>query len=119
MAKSGKERSTKAAQKRIEYDEKELRHRCRLGTRQMLDELMTWNDITEISEAVQNLIRNAHALGPTLSYQAVQSPRHKIQISEKVARMFQRESLLMIQQDPEDEVIRPSELSPACAEQLQ
>lgn len=40
MAKTGQERSAKAAEKRIEYDEKELRHRVRLGTRQKLDELM-------------------------------------------------------------------------------
>ena len=33
MAKSGKERSAKAAKKRIELDAKELQHRCRLGTR--------------------------------------------------------------------------------------
>ncbi|MHC8334573.1 hypothetical protein [Pseudomonas sp. LB3P25] len=107
MAKSGQERSAKAAEKRIQYDEKELRHRLRLGTRQKLDELMAWNGIEEINEAVQNLILNAHALGPTLSYQAMESPRHKVQISENVARMFQRESLLIIQQDPGDEIQAP------------
>ncbi len=89
MAKSGKERSAKAALKRIEYDEKELRHRLRLGTRQKLEELMVWNDIEEISEAIQNLILNAHALGPALSYQAIECPRHKITVSENVARMIQ------------------------------
>jgi hypothetical protein len=89
MAKSGKERSAKAAKKRFEFDEKELRHRCRLGTRQKLDELMAWNGIEEMSEAVQNLILNAHALGPTLSYQAIESPRHKIHVSKNVARMIQ------------------------------
>ena len=89
MAKTGKERSAKTAAKRIEYDEKELRHRCRLGIRQKLEELMAWNDIEEISEAIQNLILNAYALGPTLSYQAIESPRHKIQVSENVARMIQ------------------------------
>jgi len=107
MAKTGQERSAKAAEKRSHYDEKELRHRLRLGTRQKLDELMAWNGIEEINEAVQNLILNAHALGPTLSYQAMESPRHKVQISENVARMFQRESLLMIQQDPGDEIQAP------------
>ncbi|MDP9504560.1 hypothetical protein Q7O60_16305 [Pseudomonas protegens] len=86
MAKSGKERSAKTAEKRIEYDEKELRHRLRLGTRQRLEELMAWNGIEEISEAIQNLILNAHALGPTLSYQAIESPCHKITVSENVAR---------------------------------
>lgn len=88
MAKTGKERSAKTAAKRVECDEKELRHRLRLGTRQKLEELMAWNDIDEISEAIQNLIINAHALGPTLSYQAIESPRHKIKVSENVARMI-------------------------------
>ncbi|MDP4572267.1 hypothetical protein Q8O96_24650 [Pseudomonas sp. LPH60] len=88
MAKTGKERSAKTAAKRIEYDEKELRHRCRMGIRQKLGELMAWNDIEEISEAIQNLILNAHALGPTLSYKAIESPRHKIKVSENVARMI-------------------------------
>ncbi|AQT10322.1 hypothetical protein [Pseudomonas protegens] len=77
MTKTGKERSAKTAEKRIEYDDKELRHRLRLGTRHKLEELMAWSDIEEISEAVQNLILNAHALGPTLPYQAIESPRHK------------------------------------------
>jgi hypothetical protein len=108
MAKSGQERSAKAAEKRIEYDEKELRHRVRLGTRQKLDELMAWNGITEINEAVQNLILNAHALGPTLSFQAMESPRHKVQISENVARMFRDQSLLEINKYPGDEIIFPA-----------
>lgn len=48
-----------------------------------------WNGIEEISEAVQNLVLNAHALGPTLSYQAIESPRHKIKVRENVAQMIQ------------------------------
>lgn len=103
MPETGQERSAKAAEKRIEYDEKELRHRLRLGTRQKLEELMAWNEIEEMSEAVQNLILNAHALGPTLSYQAIQSPRHKVKITENVARMFQKESLAELKRDPGDE----------------
>ena len=88
MAVDQKERSAKSAKKREEFDEKELRHRLRLGTRQKLEELMQWNDIEEISEAVQNLILNAHALGPKLSYEAIQGPRRKVTISERVARML-------------------------------
>jgi len=107
MAKSGQERSAKAAEKRVEFDEKELRHRVRFGTRQKLDELMAWNGITEMSEAVQNLILNAHALGPTLSFQAMESPRHKVQISENVARMFRNESLAELKRDPGDDIIEP------------
>lgn len=107
MAKSGQERSAKAAEKRIQYDEKELRHRVRLGTREKLDELMAWNGIEEMSEAVQNLILNAHALGPALSYQAIESPRHKVQISENVARMFMNQSLAELTRAPGDEIIQP------------
>jgi hypothetical protein len=107
MARSGQERSAKAAEKRIQYDEKELRHRLRIGTRQKFDELMAWNGITEINEAVQNLILNAHALGPTLSFQAMESPRHKVQISENVARMFRNESLSELRRDPGDDHIAP------------
>jgi hypothetical protein len=108
MAMDQKERSAKTAKKREEFDEKELRHRLRIGTRQKLEELMAWNDIEEISEAVQNLILNAHALGPTLSYEAIQSPRHKITISENVARMFERESRREIARDSGDDIIAPA-----------
>ncbi|PNG45327.1 hypothetical protein A1354_00290 [Pseudomonas asplenii] len=87
----------------IEYDEKELRHRLRLGTRQKLDELFIWNGIEEMRESVQNLILNAHALGTTLSFQAMESPRHKVQISENVARMFVKESLSELRRTPGDE----------------
>jgi len=107
MAKSGQERSAKAAEKRIQYDEKELRHRVRLGTRQKLGELMAWNGIEEINEAVQNLILNAHALGPALSFQAIESPRHKVQIRENVARMFRDESLAELKRNPGDEIVDP------------
>ncbi|MCQ6255340.1 hypothetical protein [Pseudomonas sp. Q11] len=93
MAKTGQERSAKAALKRIEYDEKELRHRLRLGARQKLQELMVWNDIEEISEAVQNLILNAHALGPTLSYMAIQSPHHKFRLAKTWRGCFSRSEL--------------------------
>lgn len=47
MAKSTQERSAKAAKKREQYDEKELRHRVRLGTRNMLEDLMTWTEDSE------------------------------------------------------------------------
>lgn len=114
MATTGKERSAKAAEKRMEYDEKELRHRLRLGTRRKLEELMVWNDIEEMSEAMQNLILNAHALGPSLSYQAIQSPRHKVLISENVARMFRNESLAELKRDPGDEVLAPKNGGHSC-----
>jgi hypothetical protein len=111
MAMDGKTRSAKSALKRIEFDEKELRHRLRLGTRQKVEELMAWNDIEEISEALQNLILNAHAIRPTLSYQSIQSPRHSVQISENVARMFRSPSLAEITRDPGDDILNQDNIS--------
>ncbi len=40
---------------------------------------------------------------PTLSYQAMESPRHKVQISENVVRMFREKSLAELKRDPGDE----------------
>ncbi|WP_238552701.1 hypothetical protein [Pseudomonas sp. GM80] len=52
---------------------------------------------------MQNLILNARALGPTLSFQAMEIPRHKVQISENVARMFQKKSLAELKRDLGDD----------------
>lgn len=85
-AKTQQERSAKAALKRAELDETELRHRCRRGTRDKLAELMAWHGITEQAEAIQLLIWNAHALGPEGSAPAMAIPRHEYALSESVAR---------------------------------
>jgi hypothetical protein len=107
MAKTGQERPAKAAEKRIEYDERELQPRLRLGARQKLEKLMAWSDIEKISEAVQNLILNVH--GTTLPYQAIQSPHHKVQISENMARIFQDPSLAELKLHTGEEIIAPLE----------
>lgn len=59
MAAEQKERTAKLAEKRQELGEQELRHTVPYGTRQMLDELMLWHEIEEVSEAVQLLVLNA------------------------------------------------------------
>ncbi|SFB40417.1 hypothetical protein [Pseudomonas sp. NFPP24] len=56
-----KERSAKHAEKRQELGEQELRHTVSYGNRQMLDELMCWHEIEEVSEAVQLLVLNGRA----------------------------------------------------------
>ncbi len=104
-------RSAKAAQKRKEWDEKELRHRVRPGTHAKLAELMAWHGITEQADAVQRLILKAHALGPEGSAAALALPRHEIQLSEKVARTFHQQSLAQIQRQPieeGDQIIAPA-----------
>ncbi|MEB0226298.1 hypothetical protein [Pseudomonas sp. 10S4] len=59
MAADGKARSAKAALKRQAMREVELRHTVRCGIKQMLSDLMCWNDISEMGEALQLLILNA------------------------------------------------------------
>ena len=61
MAAEQKERTAKLAEKRQELGEQELRHTVPYGTRQLLDELMCWHEIEEVSEAVQLLVINAKA----------------------------------------------------------
>ncbi|MBI6616011.1 hypothetical protein YA0729_25045 [Pseudomonas simiae] len=61
MAAEQKERTSKLAEKRQELGEQELRHTVPHGTRQMLDELMCWHEIEEVSEAVQLLVLNGRA----------------------------------------------------------
>lgn len=106
MAKTGAERSAKAAAKRIQYDEKELRHRCRLGTRQTLETLMDWTDDTEQASVIEASLRYVHSLGQEGARKAL-NQRHKIEISENVAREFHNQSLMEIRKDPGDEIIAP------------
>lgn len=61
MAVPQEERTAKLAEKRQELGEQELRHTVPYGTRQMLDELMLWHEIEEVSEAVQLLVLNSRA----------------------------------------------------------
>ncbi|MAB96975.1 MAG: hypothetical protein CMK71_02760 [Pseudomonadaceae bacterium] len=86
------ERSAATAAKRERLGEKELRHRERPGIRNMLDDLLKWHGIEEISEAVQTMIINAHAAGPEGSAAFLATPRHEIRISESVAQRLERES---------------------------
>jgi hypothetical protein len=59
MAVTQEGRTAKLAEKRQELGEQELRHTVPYGTRQMLDELMRWHEVEEVSEAMQLLVMNA------------------------------------------------------------
>lgn len=61
MAVTQEERTARLAEKRQELGEQELRHTVPYDTRQMLDELMLWHKIEEVSEAVQLLVLNGRA----------------------------------------------------------
>ncbi|WP_300747227.1 hypothetical protein [Pseudomonas sp.] len=87
--------------------EEELRLRVRPGTRQALADLMEWSGITEQGEAMTLMIHHLHAMGASKCQPLLNPPRHEIVISKNVALEFQRRSMLMIQNDPGDEVCRP------------
>ncbi|WP_095107716.1 hypothetical protein [Pseudomonas sp. Irchel 3E20] len=106
MAKTPQERSAKTARKRLANAEEELRLRVRPGTRQALADLMEWSGITEQGEAMTLMIHRLHELG-SKSKALLEPPRHEFEISENVAREFDRKSLLIIQQDPGDEIQYP------------
>ena len=67
MAVTQEERTARLAEKRQELGEQELRHTVPYGARRMLDELMRWHEVEEVSEAVQLLVLNGRAedLPPT------------------------------------------------------
>ncbi|UOK36351.1 hypothetical protein MJP36_17750 [Pseudomonas palleroniana] len=62
MAVTQEERTARLAEKRQELGEQEMRHTVPYGTRQMLDELMLWHEIEEVSEAVQLLVLNGRVV---------------------------------------------------------
>ena len=61
MAVPQEERTSKLAEKRQELGELELRHTVPYGARKMLNELMCWHEVEEVSEAVQLLVLNGRA----------------------------------------------------------
>lgn len=107
MAKSNADRSAKAAAKRKERGEEEIRLHCLPGTRQALAELMAWSGIEERGEAITLMIHHLHGLGPGGALPLLTPPRHEFRIRENVSRIFHQKSLLVIQQNPGDEIIAP------------
>ncbi|MCF6764050.1 hypothetical protein [Pseudomonas fragi] len=107
MAVSQKDRSAKAARKRVAASEEELRLRVRPGTRQALADLMEWSGVTEQGEAMTLMIHHLHALGSAKCLPLLNPPRHVFEPTEIVAREFRNKSLLAIQKDPGDEIIEP------------
>ena len=83
---SQKERSARAAAKRAARGEIELRHRIGPGIKVMIDDLMNWGEIEEVSELIQLLIMNAPAAGPDGSAPMLAVPRHDLGSLENVAR---------------------------------
>jgi hypothetical protein len=112
MAKSTQERSAKAAKKREQYDEKELRHRVRLGARNMLADLMLWTEDSEQASVMEGCIRYLHSLGRDGAIEALRQS-HEITISKALCDRFDNESRREAghhRDDSEYEVLEPDRL---------
>jgi len=83
-----------------------LRLSARKRTGQHLRAICGWADAT-YSQMIEALIHGIHALGRLHAAKFLAPPRHEISISPRLARAFDRKSMLIIQQDPGDEVIAP------------
>lgn len=89
MAKCNADRSAKAAAKRKERGEEEIRLHCMPGTRQALGELMAWSGIEEQGEAITLMIHYLHGLGPGGTLPLLEVPRHEITVSPIEARKLE------------------------------
>ena len=89
MAKSNADRSAKAAAKRKERGEEEIRLHCLPGTRQALAQLMAWSGIEEQGEAITLMIHHLRCLGPGGARPLLTPPRHEYVITENVSRKLQ------------------------------
>lgn len=113
MAKTTKERSAKAAKKREQYDEKELRHKVRPGIHQAMDRIRERSGTEEISEVMQLAILKMDAMTDAELRDFLAVPRHEIRISESLRARFDNESRREAGHhgdDSEYEVIEPNRL---------
>lgn len=83
-----------------------LRLSARKRTGQHLRAICGWADAT-FNQMIEALIHGIHALGRLHAAKFLTPPRHEISISPRLALAFDRKSMLMIQQDPGDEVLAP------------
>lgn len=83
-----------------------LRLSVRKRTGQHLRAICRWANASA-SQMIEALIHGIHALGRLHAAKSLDPPRHGISISPRLAMAFDRKRMLMIQQDPRDEVITP------------
>lgn len=86
MALTTQQRSQRRRERAAQRGEETLRLPVMAGTKQALLDLMQRHGITEQAEALTLMIHNLHALPPSESAAAFAVPRHKVEVSENVAR---------------------------------
>lgn len=103
-----KQRDARRHDKAARLQEEDLRLKVRPGTKQALAELMQWAGIEEQGEALTLMIHRLYELGPDRALPLLEVPRHEYVPTRSVALAFERKSMLMIQQDGDEEIIAPS-----------
>ncbi|MGE8045184.1 hypothetical protein ACQKO6_13345 [Pseudomonas monteilii] len=83
-----------------------LRLSARKRTGQHLRAICGWVDATH-GQMIEALVHGIHALGRMHAARFLTPPRHEITLSPRLVLAFDRKSMLMIQQDPGDELISP------------
>lgn len=83
-----------------------LRLSARKRTAQHLRAICGWADAT-YSQMIEAMIHGIHVLGKLHAAKFLTPPRHEISISPRLALAFDRKSMLMIQQEPGDEILLP------------
>ena len=84
-----------------------MRLSARKRTGRHLRAICGWVDVAH-GQMIEALIHGIHALGQLHAAKFLTPPRHEISISPRLALAFDRKSMLMIQQDPGDEICSPS-----------
>lgn len=107
MAMDQKQRDAKAAAKRASVAEKELRHRVRPGIEKAVARIRKRGAGITTTELLQVAIIKMDLMDDGSLAEFLKYPRHEIMINESMAREFAMQSMLLIQQDPGDEVVMP------------
>lgn len=108
MALSQKDRDIRRLEKAARLQEVIVRLPMRPGTKQALLELMDWAEVSEQAEAMTLMIHRLHELGREKAVHYLTPPKlHNPQPSKIVELAFQHKTMLMIQQDPGDEIQAP------------
>lgn len=83
-----------------------LRLTARARTVECLWSLAGWAAM-DSAAVIAELIHGIYSLGRQHAVKFLTPPRHRVSISPRLALAFSQKSMLMIQQDPGDEVISP------------
>jgi len=83
-----------------------LRLTARPMTAQHLGKICGWAAM-KAGRLIEALIHGIRSLGREHAIKFLTPPQHQVKISPRLALAFNRKSMLMIQQDPGDEVIAP------------